>query len=100
MQKNCIKIDSNKKPVMARKAVEVWFTFRLMACSMLINLATLIYILFFQTPTPEHASNGALLLVVSLGFDEVMYFLFNNLGAFESELIAIERCESFMNLVP
>ena len=29
-----------------------------------------------------------------------MYFLFNNLGALESELISIERCESFMNLEP
>ena len=29
-----------------------------------------------------------------------MYFLFSNLGAFETELISIERCESFMSLEP
>lgn len=41
---------------------------------------------------------GALIIVVTLGFDEIMYFLVNNLGAFEAELISIERCEVFMNI--
>lgn len=98
MQNNCLKIDENKKPVMARKAVEVWFTFRLMLCSLLINFSALVYVLFFLTASFENASLGALLLVVTLGFDEIMYFLFSNMGSFESELISIERCESFMNL--
>lgn len=43
---------------------------------------------------------GALIIVVTLGFDEIMYFLVNNLGAFEAELISIERCEVFMNIQP
>jgi ATP-binding cassette, subfamily C (CFTR/MRP), member 1 len=100
MQKNCHKIDENKKPIMVRKAVEVWFTFRLMLCSFIINLTTLVYVLFFLTPSFDNASKGALLLVCSLGFDEIMYFLFSNLGAFETELISIQRCETFMNLEP
>ena len=100
MQNNCQKIDDNKKPIMVRKAVEVWFTFRLMLCSFLINITTLVYVLFFLGSTFEDASRGALLLVCSLGFDEIMYFLFSNLGAFETELISIQRCESFMDLKP
>lgn len=82
MQNNCLKIDDNKKPIMVRKAVEVWFTFRLMLCSFLINIVTLVYVLFFLEPSFENASRGALLLVCSLGYDEIMYFLFSNLGAF------------------
>lgn len=100
MQNNCFKIDENKKPIMVRKAVEVWFTFRLMLCSFLINITSLVYVLFFLDPSFKNASNGALLLVCSLGFDEIMYFLFSNLGALETELISIERCESFMDLEP
>jgi hypothetical protein len=54
---------------MARKAVEVWFTFRLMLCSLLINFTSLIYLFFFRDPSPEHASEAALFMVVTLGFD-------------------------------
>lgn len=103
MQNNCLKVDENKKPIVARKAVEVWFTLRLMVCSFLINFGALIYVLFFigDLYTPyETASRGSLLLISALGYDEVVYFLFNNLGALESELISIERCESFMDLEP
>ena len=69
MQNNCFKIDENKKPIMVRKAVEVWFTFRLMLCSFIINLTSLVYVLFFLSASFQHASIGALLLVVTLGFD-------------------------------
>lgn len=69
MQNNCHKIDDNKKPIMVRKAVEVWFTFRLMLCSFMINIASLVYAIFFLTPSFKDASIGALLLVCSLGFD-------------------------------
>lgn len=100
MQNNCMKIDENKKPVIARKGVEVWFTFRLMLCSFIVNVASLVYALFFLGDSQKDASKGALLLVCSLGFDELMYFLLNNIGAYETELASIERCETFMNLDP
>ena len=38
--------------------------------------------------------------MVSLGFDEITYFLLTNQSAFESELISLERCETFMKLTP
>jgi len=52
-QKNCEKINENKKPVLARKACEVWFTFRLTLISFIINFAALIYILFFLTKNKD-----------------------------------------------
>lgn len=67
---------------MVRKAVEVWFTFRLMLCSLLINFSSLTYLFFFKDPSTEHASEAALFMVVTLGFDEIMYLLFSNLGTF------------------
>ena len=100
IQKNCNKIDENKKPIQARKAAEVWFTFRLTVLSFLVNITSLVYILFFSKTGIEYAAKGGLLLVSTLGLDEIMYFLFINLGTFENELISLERCESFMNLEP
>jgi ATP-binding cassette, subfamily C (CFTR/MRP), member 2 len=69
MNNNCIKIDENKKPIVARKAIEVWFTFRLMLCSFLIYVVTLTYILFYLEPSFDNASIGALLLVSTFGYD-------------------------------
>jgi hypothetical protein len=63
----------------------------------------LAYILFFTTKssdTTEAAADAGLLLMCSLGMDEIMYFLYVNLNTFENELISIERCESFMSLEP
>lgn len=100
--KNCEKINENKKPIVARKGVEVWFTYRLTLISWIVNLTSLTYILFYSTHTSESsviaAANAGLLLICSLGMDEIMYFLYVNLNNFENELISIERCESFMNL--
>lgn len=101
--KNCEKINENKKPIVARKATEVWFTFRLTIVSFLINISSLAYILFFttkSTDTTAAAADAGLLLMCSLGIDEIMYFFYVNLNNFENELISIERCESFMNLEP
>lgn len=101
--KNCEKINDSKKPILARKAAEVWFTFRLTLLSFLINMTSLTYILFFTTKevdATEAAAEAGLLLLCSLGFDEIMYFLYVNLNTFENELISIERCEAFMNLEP
>jgi ATP-binding cassette subfamily C (CFTR/MRP) protein 2 len=102
-QNNCEKINENKKPIIARKAAEVWFTFRLTLLSFLINVTSLVYVLFFAVKaenTVDFAAKGSLLLVSTLGFDEIMYFLFINLGTFDSELISVERCEAFMKLEP
>jgi ABC-type multidrug transport system fused ATPase/permease subunit len=102
-QKNCEKINENKKPIIARKAVEVWFTFRLTIVSFLINITSLTYILFFSVKNDnevEAAANAGLLLMMSLAMDEIMYFLYVNMNTFENELISIERCESFMSLEP
>ena len=71
-----------------------------MLCSFLIYVVTLTYILFFLDPTFENASIGALLLVSTFGYDEIMYALFTNMGAFENELVSIEHCETFMDLPP
>lgn len=107
--KNCEKINENKKPIIARKAVEVWFIFRLTIVSFLVNLTSLTYILFYSTNGSSSdgsaaavtaAANAGLLLTCSLGMDEIMYFLYVNLNSFENELISIERCESFMSLEP
>lgn len=70
--KNCEKINENKKPIIARKAAEVWFTFRLTILSFLINLTSLAYILFYTTKSSdatEAAAKAGLLLLCSLGFD-------------------------------
>ncbi len=71
--KNCEKINENKKPIIARKAVEVWFTFRLTLVSMIINLSSLGYIFFFSLSKSDNdvmaAANAGLLLICSLGMD-------------------------------
>ena len=82
---------------MAKKAAEVWFTMRLTFLSFIINISALVLVLFTNMADPSKAS---LLLVVSLGFDEITYFLYTNQSAFENELISLERCESFMDLTP
>jgi hypothetical protein len=64
--KNCIKINENKKPIIARKAAECWFTMRLTFLAFIINVTALGYVLFSNQADPSQAS---LLLVVSLGFD-------------------------------
>lgn len=94
--KNCIKVNENKKPVIAKKAAEIWFTMRLTFLSFIINVSALSIVLF----TEINPSQASLLLVVSLGFDEITYFLLTNQSAFESELISLERCETFMKLTP
>ena len=73
--RNCIKINVNKKPAMAKKAAEVWFTMRLTMLSFIINVSALTIVLFTNLADPSKAS---LLLVVSLGFDELTYFLYTN----------------------
>lgn len=101
--KNCEKINDGKKPVLGRKAAEVWFTLRLTVIALIINLTSLVYILFFTTKesdATEAAAEAGLLLLCTLAFDEIMYFLYVNLNTFENELISIERCEAFMNLDP
>ena len=98
MHNNCIKIDENKKPVLARKAVEVWFTLRLMLLSYMITFAVLAYSLFWPAEGDatyqlyQKASKASLLTCNGIAFDEIMYFLFTNLGILDSELISIERC--------
>lgn len=82
---------------MCRKAAEVWFTMRLTILSFIINVSALVIVLFTDVADPSKAS---LLLVVSLGFDELTYFLFTNQSNFENELISLERCETFMDLAP
>jgi hypothetical protein len=64
-------------------------------------VTSLAYVLFFAdtgSNAPDVAAKGSLLLVSTLGFDEIMYFLFINLGTFDSELVSLERCEAFMGL--
>jgi hypothetical protein len=60
-------------------------------------MSALAYVFFYYK---ENAAKGTLLLVCTLSFDEIMYFLLINLGNFESELICLERCEAFMKLEP
>jgi len=62
---------------------------RLTFLSFIINISALCIVLFTDIADPSQAS---LLLVVSLGFDEITYFLLTNQSAFESELISLERC--------
>lgn len=76
--KNCIKINENKKPTMAQKAAEIWFTMRLTFLSFIINVSALSIVLF----TNLDASQAALLLVCTLGFDEITYFLLTNQSNF------------------
>lgn len=96
--KNCTKINENKKPTIAQKAAEVWFTMRLTFLSFIINVSALSVVFF--TGLAHDPSKAALLLVVSLGFDEITYFLLTNQSNFENELISLERCETFMKLKP
>lgn len=96
--KNCAKINENKKPTIAQKAAEVWFTMRLTFLSFIINVSALSVVFF--TSLAHDPSKAALLLVVSLGFDEITYFLLTNQSNFENELISLERCETFMKLKP
>lgn len=69
MQNNCIKIDNNKKPILVKKAIEVWFTFRLMLCSFLVYFTALVYVLYYLEPTFENAAKGSLLIVSIYGYD-------------------------------
>lgn len=55
---NCGKINENKKPTIAKKASEVWFTFRLTIISFIINFTSLTYVLFFSTKHKD-ATNAA-----------------------------------------
>lgn len=64
-------------------------------------MTSLAYVLFFAdkgSNSADIAAKGSLLLVSTLGFDEIMYFLFINLGTFDAELVSLERCEAFMSL--
>lgn len=74
--KNCEKINENKKPIQARKAAEVWFTFRLTIVSFLINLVSLGYILFFASKNNSTgvdkviaSAEAGLLLLCTLALD-------------------------------
>lgn len=95
--RNCIKVNENKKPCIAKKAAEVWFTMRLTFLSFIINVSALSIVLFTNIADP---SKSSLLLVVTLAFDELAYFLLTNQSSFENELISLERCETFMKLAP
>lgn len=95
--KNCLKINENKKPQAARKAVEVWFTIRLTFLAFIINIGSLSFVLFKEIP---EAAKACLLLAMALGFDELTYYYITNVSFFENELISFERCESFMHLAP
>ena len=68
---NSDKIDSNKKPIIACKATEVWFTIRLTLLSFIINMTALAYVLFgiAKSTHIEAPAQGALLLICTLGFD-------------------------------
>lgn len=70
---------------------------RLTFLSFIINVSALSIVLFTNIADPSKAS---LLLCVSLGFDEITYFLLTNQSNFETELISLERCETFMKLNP
>lgn len=64
--RNCIKVNENKKPTIAKKAAEVWFTIRLTGLSFIINVTALSIVLFTDLAAPADAT---LLLVVSLALD-------------------------------
>lgn len=64
--KNCIKINENKKPTIAQKAAEVWFTMRLTFLSFIINVSSASIVLFTTMVAPSQAP---LLLCMSVGFD-------------------------------
>ena len=64
--KNCIKINENKKPQLAKKAAESWFIIRLTFLSFIINVSALSFVLFLDIP---NVSRACLLLVMSLSFD-------------------------------
>jgi hypothetical protein len=76
-----MKINENKKPCIAQKAAEVWFTMRLTFLSFIINVSALSIVLFTNIADPSKAT---LLLVVSLGFDEISYFYLTNQSNFEN----------------
>ena len=95
--KNCIKINENKKPQLAKKAAESWFIIRLTFLSFIINISALSFVLFMEIPD---TSRACLLLVMSLTFDEVTYFYITNYSNFQNELVSLERCKSFMHLTP
>lgn len=84
--KNCIKVNENKKPIIAKKAAEVWFTMRLTFLAFIINVSALCIVFFTDIADPSKAT---LLMVVSLGFDEITYFLLTNQATFENELISL-----------
>lgn len=65
--------------------------------SFIVNICALTIVLFTDIADPAKAS---LLMVVTLGFDEICYFLYTNQCTFENELISLERCETFMDLTP
>lgn len=79
--KNCIKVNENKKPAIAQKAAEVWFTMRLTFLSFIINISSSSLVLFTSLVAPAQAS---LLLCMSLGFDEITYFFLTNQANFEN----------------
>jgi hypothetical protein len=64
--KNCIKINENKKPMIAQKAAEVWFTMRLTFLSFIINVSSASIVLFTTMVAPSQAP---LLLCMAVGFD-------------------------------
>jgi len=70
---------------------------RLTFLSFIINVSALSIVLFTDMADPSQA---ALLLVCTLGFDEITYFLLTNQSNFENELISLERCETFTKLTP
>lgn len=59
---------------------------RLTFLSFIINVSALSVVFFTNMADPSQAS---LLLVVSLGFDEITYFLLTNQSNFENELISL-----------
>ena len=61
---------------------------RLTFLSFIINVSALSIVLFTDIADP---SKSSLLLVVTLAFDELAYFLLTNQSSFENELISLER---------
>jgi hypothetical protein len=59
---------------------------RLTFLSFIINVSALSIVLFTNIADPSKAT---LLLVVSLGFDEISYFYLTNQSNFENELISL-----------
>lgn len=88
--KNCIKINENKKPQLAKKAAESWFIIRLTFLSFIINISALSFVLFGDTS--GDTSRACLLLVMSMSFDEITYFYITNFSNFQNEIISLERC--------